>query len=326
MQDDRELIEVENLSLDEWLALLKERPKGKLFIRNRFPSQRHSDEYLASVKGRSESDVKKLLRCFLMKSGSLAFWDDIDLQGLLLALQKDRGSAKRMLETEFYKRLVIYRLDRTQPPPWEGITWVLDLLPHFPQKAIDGLNAYILAHAQLLPDIARYGLYDAAEIIRARYIGLPGTYGETLDFIASLDSRQFECIVERLYDAMGYETTLTPAQKDGGRDINAERNSPGQRERLLIECKLYSRPVGVEYARRLLGSVSAMKSNRGVLVTNNRFTKGAREFADGNRIELIDGTELVPLLNSNLGAKWPLHIERLVAESLKNVEGRPSIP
>jgi restriction system protein len=315
--DESRLLDATKLNLDEWLALLKNRPKGKIFIDNRFPSPRHSEEFLASVKDRPETEVKALLRHFLMKSGTLPFWDSVSLQGLILTQKQNPKAANKMLEFEHYKRLVIHRLDPSEALPWEGNTWVLDLLPHFPQRALDGLDAYIQAHSQFLPDIARYGLYDAAEIIRARYIGLPGTHGEALDFLASLDPRQFECVAERLYHEMGYETELTPLQKDGGRDINAHRKSKGQRERLLIECKLYSRPVGVEYTRRLLGSVGDARYNRGVLVSNNKFTRGAKEFAARNSIELIDGTELVPLLNRHLGPKWPLHIERLVQESLK---------
>jgi restriction system protein len=315
--NESDLIDATKLSLDEWLSLLKSRPKGKIFIDNRFPSQLHSEEFLASVKDRSESEVKAILRHFLMKSGTLPFWDNMSLQYLILRNKEDPDSARKMLEFERYKRLVIHSVDPSEAVPWEGNTWILDLLPHFPQKALDGLDAYIIAHIQFLPEMAIHGLNDAAEIIRARYIGLPGTHKESLDFLATLDPRQFECVAERLYHHMGYKTELTPPQKDGGRDINAHRMSMGQRERLLIECKLYSRPVGVEYTRRLLGSVGDARYNRGVLVSNNKFTKGAKDFAARNSIELIDGTELVPLLNQHLGPKWPLHIERLVQESLK---------
>jgi restriction system protein len=222
-----------------------------------------------------------------------------------------------LLDFEYYRRLLIHHSYPDREWPWEGNTWILDLLPHFPKKALEALDAYIVAHAQILPDSALFGHFDAAEIIRARYIGLPGTHQEGLDFLASLDPRQFECVVERLYRSMGYETELTSQQGDGGRDINAYRTTTGQRERLLIECKLYSRPVGVELTRRLYGSVHDARANRGVLASNNYFTRGAKTFAARNSLELIGGAELIPLLNQHLGLKWPLHIERLVQESLK---------
>lgn len=70
--------------------------------------------------------------------------------------------------------------------------------------------------------------------------------------------------------------------------------------------------------QRLLGVVSDEKVNKGVVVTTSRFTKGAKNFADKNpRIELIDGNQLVLLMNEYLGGTWPSQIDRLVAESEK---------
>ena len=118
---------------------------------------------------------------------------------------------------------------------------------------------------------------------------------------------------------MDYETELTSAQKDGGRDILANKNAPGRLEHLRIECKQYSRPVDVKIARALLGVVSDEKVNKGVLVTTSRFTKGAKDFAGRNpSLELIAGSNLIPLLNEHLGSRWPLQIGRLVAESQRH--------
>jgi restriction system protein len=223
-----------------------------------------------------------------------------------------------MLGSMYYRRLLLLAIKRSKLPPWEGITWILDLLPHFPRKALEGLNAYILAHAQQLPDGRLSGLYEVSEIIRAKFIGMPGTTSDSCKVLVDLKWRDFEILIEELYKEMGYETQLTPPQKDNGRDIIASRKESGKLEHLRIECKRYSEEaVGLKFVQRLLGVVSDEKVNKGVLVTTSRFTKPAQECANKNpRIELINGEQLVLLLNEYLGARWTLQIERLISRPL----------
>lgn len=75
---------------------------------------------------------------------------------------------------------------------------------------------------------------------------------------------------------MRYET-LTPARKDGGRDVIATKRKPGSLEHTRIECKLYNEePIGLRVVQRLLGVVSGEKVNKGVVVTTSVFTKPAK--------------------------------------------------
>jgi restriction system protein len=226
----------------------------------------------------------------------------------------------RKISKQYYRRLFCYENHLSKSPPWEGITWILDLLPDHPRKALQALTAYISAHAQMLPDGRFQGLLDAAEIIRAKFIGTPRSNSEKVHFLRDLEWRDFECLVAALYRAMRYETQLTPPTKDGGRDIIATKRSPGRLEHLRIECKLYNQePVGLGFVQRLLGVVSGEKVNKGVLVTSSRFTKPALKYAKDNpRLELINGVQLVALMNEYLGSTWPLHLELLIAEGHDN--------
>lgn len=312
-----DIIETRRLSLSEWLSLVFNPPDDKRFIDYQFPTEQHREEFLAHISDWSEEQIKGLLFKFLIRSGSLGCDDNY-----LAELEYDRLHRpeifNRKMELQFFRRLLRYDLGDKTALPWEGITWILDLLPHFPKEALEGLNAYILAHVQFLPDGRHNGLDDATEIIRARYIGYPGTHPEAIRLLLGLSSRDFEHIVERLYHGMDYDTELTPAQKDGGRDIIATRKTTGKLEHLRVECKQYSNPVDVKIVRALLGVISDEKVNKGAVVTTSRFTKGAKDFADRNpRLELISGDELIPLLNEHLGSRWSLQIERLISESRK---------
>jgi restriction system protein len=301
-----------NLSLDEWLVSLRD--PDHLSVTWSFPSDSVRDEYLATIGERSDEDVRNLLRRFLLSSCELG-GDRLQRDYLAHLREHDPESFEKAKRRDFVRRLLDVGAKRE--PTWQGITWTLDLLPHWPMTAIEALDAYLLAHVQQLPDGRIDGLQDAQAIIRAMYIGNPVSAAEKLELVYQLGDRRFEHLVESLYDAMGYETALTSAKMDGGRDVIAVRKTPGEKQRVLVECKLRQRPIGVEFARALLGVVSNERSSKGVIVTASRFTRGARELADENsRLELIGWNELLPLLDGYLGSSWGRLIDRLLATSV----------
>src|SRR5262249_12807976 len=157
-------------------------------------------------------------------------------------------------------------------PPWEGITWVLDLLPGFPQAAVDAAGAYLLAHAQVLPDGRYAGLTDALALIRSRYIGQPGhdAAGRT-SALLTLAPRAYERIIERYLHAQKYQTLLTAPGNDGGRDIIATRPTPPPQQAIHVECKNWADRVGRPRAQQLLGVVTASKATTGLLVATSGF-------------------------------------------------------
>ena len=71
---------------------------------------------------------------------------------------------------------------------------------------------------------------------------------------------------------------------------------PFLRGTYIIQCKDWQNPVGEPVLRDLLGTVTAEGSLKGILITSGNFTQAARKFADGKRLELIDGQDLDDLL------------------------------
>jgi restriction system protein len=287
MQKVGSVIDGKDLSLSKWPKLIFDPPLDTLVLDYQFPTDKHKEEYLAKISERSDLEIRSLLLKFLIPSGSLGC-DEFHAAYLK---EPPRGRNKHLFE--YQRRLILWDAGLKDVFPWEGITWVLDACPWWPKEAIAALSAYVLTHIQFLPDGRINGLGDALEIIRARYIGTPTTNVDKVSSLLDLSSRQFECLVERTYNKLGYATTLTPRQKDGGRDILADHTVPSRRERLRIECKRYVTPVSVGPLRSLLGVVSSERANKGVLVTSSRFTRTGMRFAQENpRIELIDGPTL----------------------------------
>lgn len=269
--------------------------------------------------------MRLVLRSFLIESTSLGCDDrHWKFREYLSANATNDPRLQEMLDgnpnSEYHRRLAYWQImGRRGPPPWEGLTWVLDLLPEHPEKAVDAISAYIVAHGQILPDGRFSGLGDAADLIRIRFIGVPTTEDEAVELIRALDWDRFEALVARLYAAMGYSTRLTRAGADGGYDIEATRSGPGKQERILVDCKRHNKPVGVTPVRGMLGLVIEHRANKGVLVASSGFTRPARVFsASDARIELLNAKALVPLLNQHLGAKWPERLESLIAEGFRS--------
>ena len=318
----REYLEARKLSLAEWLALLFDPPENVTFIDFQFPTEQHLEEYIATIDQRTDTEITRLLSELLIPTCSLG--DDVDRHMRLLRAEiEDPELYSRLMKFDFYRR-VAQSFGRDSLPPWQGITWTLDLLPSHADKAIQVVGSYLLAHFQFLPDGRIGGLSDACEVMRAKYIGVPRNESECLQTLLTVNPRGFEHLVERLYRAMDYETAITPPKSDGGRDVLAWRNKKGRSEQLRIECKRYSKPVGVAIPRALLGVVSDEKVNKGVVVTTSRFSKGAHAFETRNpRLELINGQGLVELMNSYLGPRWPLQVETLIAESANSAQVTP---
>lgn len=305
MDKSRPFLDEVNLSLDEWLGhLLTPDHKRKYNLADyEFPTDRHREEFLDSIDKYPDSTIKEILRCFLIKGGTLGI-DQHHRKWIYSISAAEK--AKLVEEYEYINRLI-------QPPfrPWDGIHWILDLLPNEPRKALDVLDAYFSAYCQFLPDGRINSISDAEAIIQKRYVHR----NNPRETLLSLQPSEFEKLIGTLYKSMGYEISITQASHDGGIDIKAEKNEPGGRIVSLIQCKRYVDVVRVQAVRELMGVVSRFQANKGIIITTSDFTKSARKEAQATAmIELIDYSSLNKLLNLHKGANWPSHIKNLVRD------------
>jgi len=304
---DKEFLDAELISLQDWLDLLfdQEARKRYNFVDYEFPTSEHLQEYLESITSRDDDEIKKLIRFFCIPSGSLGHdsWllKSLSLTDQLLPFVKRFEFGRRMFSGK----------------PWEGMTWILDLLPAWPKEAVSAVDSYILAHAQFLPDGRLRGLGEVSQIINAKYLDKI----EPQEVLTDLDPRQFELLIANLYRRLGFSVSVTPKQKDGGFDIVAEKALGQSEERLLVECKKYVDNVGVRIIRQLLGVLDTEGATRGVLVTTAGFTKAAKNLAiQSKRIELVGHKELCVRLNRHVGPFWVSDLKSIVSRELANTE------
>lgn len=123
------------------------------------------------------------------------------------------------------------------------------------------------------------------------------TRSESADALDGMTWRQFEVLVSEGFRRQGYRVQETGGGgPDGGVDLVLNKDG----EKYLVQCKQWrAYKVGVEVVRELYGVMAARGAAGGYVVTSGRFTKDARDWADGRNVHLIDGTLLHTLVKQS---------------------------
>jgi len=87
---------------------------------------------------------------------------------------------------------------------------------------------------------------------------------------------------------MGWRVELTPATRDGGKDILAYLDTDVGEILCLVEAKKYRRDrnVGIDLVRTLYGTLCDYQANSAMLVTTSAFTPDAHEFRRRHQYQL----------------------------------------
>jgi restriction system protein len=134
-------------------------------------------------------------------------------------------------------------------------------------------------------------------------------FTDDMDVVAGLDSRpnllklsptEFEHLVRQLFVAMGAEAWTTIPSKDGGVDAVATSKNLFFGGVCLIQAKRWTGVVGLEAVHALSGVMADHNATTGVLVTTSWFGRASEQFANRNRITLVNGAELKQLIKHHL--------------------------
>jgi restriction system protein len=112
--------------------------------------------------------------------------------------------------------------------------------------------------------------------------------GETPEELYQLPPRKFELLVAELLNRQGFDVEVTPATRDGGKDIYAAKRDDFGEFLYLVECKRWAphKRVGIEVVQRLHGVVSAKRATAGMVATTSFFSGPAEEFQREVRYQL----------------------------------------
>ena len=99
--------------------------------------------------------------------------------------------------------------------------------------------------------------------------------------------RQFEIEVAALLHDLGWNTALTPVASDGGCDIIAGCGH----EVLVVECKDWAQPVGVDAVRAVHAARTRHRAAQAIVVARGAFQRSARNEAAALSVRLAHVSE-----------------------------------
>jgi len=121
--------------------------------------------------------------------------------------------------------------------------------------------------------------------------------------LASMDWEDFEhlCreLFERVFASAGATVSVTQASRDQGVDAIIHDPDPIRGGKMVIQAKRYVNTVDVSAVRDLWGTVSHEGAMKGLLVTTSQFGPDAYTFVQDKPLTLINGAELLYLLEQN---------------------------
>lgn len=139
--------------------------------------------------------------------------------------------------------------------------------------------------------------------------------------LAAMDWEEFEHLIREIFEkeftSSGGEVRVTQASRDGGVDAVAFDPDPIRGGKIVIQAKRYAYTVGVSAVRDLYGTLMNEGANKGILVTTSDYGPDAYEFANGKPIALLNGSNLLHLLEKH-GTK--AHINLVAARQAAGLD------
>lgn len=121
--------------------------------------------------------------------------------------------------------------------------------------------------------------------------------------IAAMNWEDFEHLIRELFEkefkSNGGEVKVTQASRDGGVDAIAFDPDPIRGGKIVIQAKRYTNTVGVSAVRDLFGTIMNEGATKGILVSTADYGSDAYDFAKGKPITLLNGSNLLHLLEKH---------------------------
>jgi len=102
----------------------------------------------------------------------------------------------------------------------------------------------------------------------------------------------FEKSVAKNFTLFGWEAKETKRTGDQGADVIAEKDD----NKIIVQCKLYSRPIGNKAVQEVVAARNYYKGNLALVVSNSSYTKSAQQLAASNDVVLLHYSNLSEFL------------------------------
>ncbi|MEG4145593.1 restriction endonuclease [Microcoleus sp. Pol12B5] len=110
--------------------------------------------------------------------------------------------------------------------------------------------------------------------------------------VDEMTGKEFENFLYLYFINFGYSVKLTQDSQDYGADLILYKDG----SKTVVQAKRSKNPVGIKAVQEVAGAVRHYKGNKGIVITNNRFTENAYNLAESNDVELWDRKRLIEFI------------------------------
>jgi hypothetical protein len=111
------------------------------------------------------------------------------------------------------------------------------------------------------------------------------------NFSESMTPSQYEAYCAEEMKRHGWDAAVTRGSRDQGVDVVATKAGV----RVVLQCKLYSQPVGNKAVQEVVAARNYERARFGIVVSNNSYTAPAQALASANGVHLLHHRELAGL-------------------------------
>jgi restriction system protein len=113
-----------------------------------------------------------------------------------------------------------------------------------------------------------------------------------VDKMTGLD---FEEYLAPLFQMQGYSAKVTQGSGDYGADLVISKNGV----KTVVQAKRYSSNIGVSAVQEIVAAKPFYHARKAMVVTNQYFTKQAKNLARANGVQLVDRDSLIAMINNS---------------------------
>ncbi|MFJ7162007.1 restriction endonuclease [Bacillus safensis] len=129
-----------------------------------------------------------------------------------------------------------------------------------------------------------------------------------------MDGFQFEQYLAYMFRANDYKVQVTSERKNFGADLIIKKSGA----KIVVQAKREKAKVGIKAIQEIVAAQNHYKAEEFWVITNNFYTKGARELAESNNVKLLDRYKLIELMTA-----LNLSVSMTAGEFKQKVKAKP---
>jgi restriction system protein len=274
------LISIENISNYKSYAFTK--TKHELFLKTK--NRKEVNEFYDKIM---YSYIFAVIHCML-NSEIKELIEKITINGYVNSLDKRTGiNFDACILTISIDKETVQKLDLNNIEPKTSFKYL---------KGVSAMGLY-----NVIPIAPIYSINKEDKRLIEGYEVVGNINDETN--LAAMDWQDFENLIREVFEKeftlTGGEVKVTQASRDGGVDAIAFDPDPIRGGKIVIQAKRYTNVVGVSAVRDLYGTVMNEGATKGILVTTSNYGPDAYSFASGKPLTLLNGSNLLHLLEKH---------------------------